>query len=185
MKTSKQIDEYLFRYGFGIVKNVERTSEDNTRNFFQLVYNESDIIGELYGDDLDEAYRFFYPIAQEYVKKNNLSLKPDEIEADADSDEYVVYALSLFLRDETLDECPIRVVSRKYIEGEAQLINFVFGKDEEPCVAIVYNDGTTFTPYDWQDPMWRDNDWSIEDVQWMDCNFNPCINFNGMPRMLC
>ena len=69
------------------------------------------------------------------------------IEVDAYSDEYVVYGLSLFLRGETLEECPIEIVSREETnEEEAQLVNFVFGKEKEPCVAIVYDDGTIYTP---------------------------------------
>ena len=43
------------------------------------------------------------------------------IEVDAYSDEYVVYGLSLFLRDETLEECPIEIISREQTnEDEAQ-----------------------------------------------------------------
>ena len=94
------------------------------------------------------------------------------IEVDAYSDEYVVYGLSLFLsREETNEE-------------EAQLVNFVFGKEKESCVAIVYNDGTIYTPQDWQSPVWEDEGWEIDQTEWMDCSFSPCINFNGLPRML-
>ena len=107
------------------------------------------------------------------------------IEVDAYSDEYVVYGLSLFLRGETLEECPIEIVSREETNEEgAQLVNFVFGKEKESCVAIVYNDGTIYTPQDWQSPVWEDESWEIDQTEWMDCNFSPCINFNGLPRML-
>lgn len=101
------------------------------------------------------------------------------------SDEYIIYGLSLFLRDETLEDCPIKIISREDIEGEeAELVHFVFGPAEESCVAVVYDDGTIFTPRDWQDPEWDDDDWKIEDTEWMDYKFNECINLNGLPRML-
>lgn len=99
------------------------------------------------------------------------------------NDDYVVYGLSLFLRDDTLEDCPIRIVSREEIDGEeAQLVRFVFGKEEETCVAIIYDDGTIFAPQDWQTPIWDNDEWEIEDSEWMDYNFFPCLNLNGMPR---
>ena len=121
------------------------------------------------------------------MKNNNVikSDKDNEVVNASGDDACVIYGLSLFLRDETLEECPIRIVSREEIDGEeAQLVRFVFGEEEETCVAVVYDDGTIYTPQDWQTPLWEDDDWKIEDIEWMDCNFLPCINLNGMPRRL-
>lgn len=189
--TIKQIDEYFVTYGFTVLSDVERLSEDSERHYFELLYPENDtvddVVAECTTEDEDEAYKFFYPKAQEYVEENNIQPIPLEIDVDSESDDYVVYGLSLFLRDETLEECPIRIVSREEIDGEeAQLVRFVFGKEEEEetCVAVVYDDGTIFTPQDWQTPIWDNDDWEVEDSEWMDCNFLPCLNFNGMPRRI-
>lgn len=99
------------------------------------------------------------------------------------SDEYIVKELAKFLRDETLEECPITIVSREDIEGEdAELVWFEFGEFNHKCPAIVYADGTTYTPYDWEDKY--DDDWKIYDCdRWIDCYFRECIMFNGMPRI--
>lgn len=177
----KAIDEMFESYGFRVVKN-----SDN----YELVYPESetvdDVVAECEASNDDEAYKLLYPEAVEYVKDNDLSPLPKEVEVDAGSDDYVVYGLSRFLRDETLEDCPIKIISREEIEGEeAELVRFVFGKHEESCVAVVYNDGTIYTPDDWETPIWDNDDWTIEDSEWMDCEFRRCVNFNGMPRMLC
>lgn len=187
--TIQQIQEYFATYGFTVLSDIERLSEDSVRHYFELLYPESDtvddVVAECTTEDVDEALKYFYPEAQEYVEENNIQPVPEEIEIDVDSDEYVIHRLSLFLRDETLKECPIRIVSREEIDGEeAQLVRFVFGKEEETCVAVVYDDGTIYTPQDWQNPVWDEDDWEIENSEWMDCNFSPCINFNGMPRRL-
>ena len=100
------------------------------------------------------------------------------------TNEQIINALALFLRDETLEQCPIKIVSRVDIDGEeAELVWFEFGEYNHKCPAIVWNDGTIYTPYDWEDKY--DDDFKIEDcTRWMDCNFNECIMFNGMPRRL-
>ncbi len=100
------------------------------------------------------------------------------------TNEEIIYQLSLFLRDETLEDCPITIISRNDIEGEdAELVWFAFGEYNHKCPAIVYTDGTTFTPYDWEDRY--DEDWEIADCdRWIDCNHLECIIFNGMPRKL-
>lgn len=102
------------------------------------------------------------------------------------SNEYIVRELAKFLRDETLEECPINIVSRENIEGEdAELVRFTFGEYKHSCVAIVFADGTTYTPSDWQTPLWEDEEWKITDSEeWMDCYFRQCIMHNGMPRLL-
>lgn len=96
----------------------------------------------------------------------------------------IVIALSLFLRDETLEECPISILSRSAIEGEdAELVWFQFGEFDSKCPAIVWNNGPVFTPYDWQDQY--NDDWQISDCdRWIDCNFHECVMFRGMPRQL-
>lgn len=97
----------------------------------------------------------------------------------------IVSKLAEFLHGETLEECPIHVVSRDGIDGEeAELIRFTFGEGKESCVAVMYSDGSIFTPSDWVSPIWEDEDWEIEDCQWMDSCFNECVNMNGMPRKL-
>ena len=102
------------------------------------------------------------------------------------TNEELIYQLSLFLRNETLEECPIVITSREDIEGEdAELVRFTFGEYDITCVAIAWNDGTVYTPYDWQAGGYDDEDWKIVDCdRWMDCNFRECVMFNGMPRML-
>lgn len=189
--TIQQIQEYFATYGFTVLRDIKYLSEDSWRHYFELLYPESDtvddVVAEYTTEDEDDALKFFYQEAQEYVEENNIQPVPEEVEIDVDSesDEYVIYGLSLFLRDETLKEYPIRIVSREEIDGEeAQLVRFVFGKEEETCVAVVYDDGTIYTPQDWQTPVWDEDDWEIENSEWMDCNFSPCINFNGMPRRL-
>lgn len=94
----------------------------------------------------------------------------------------IINALALFLRDETLEECPINIVSREDIEGEtAELVWFEWGEEKHKCPAIVWKDGTVHTPYDWEASY--EPDFKIEDCdRWMDCNFTECIMFEGMPR---
>lgn len=101
-------------------------------------------------------------------------------------DNYIVNELAKFLRNETIEECPIDIVSREDIEGEdAELVRFTFGECKDSCVAVVYADGTTYAPTDWQTPEWDDEDWKIADTEdWMDCCFRPCVMLNDMPRML-
>lgn len=187
--TIQEMDKYFITYGFVVQKDCERLSEDRVRNYFELIHSENDtvydVVAECTTDNINEAYDYFYPKAKGYIEENNIQPIHVEIDIDTDSDEYIVYGLSLFLRDETLEECPINIVSREVVDGEdAQLVHFVFGECEETCVAVVYNDGTIYTPQDWQTPVWDDDEWEIEDSEWMDCNFRPCINFNGMPRRL-
>lgn len=101
------------------------------------------------------------------------------------TNEEITNELAKFLRGETLAECPIVITSRKDIEGEdAELVRFTFGECSDSCVAIVYSDGTTYTPYDWQTPIWDSEDWHIDDSSWMDCRYNMCVMINGMPRLL-
>lgn len=101
------------------------------------------------------------------------------------TNEEIVKKLSLFLRNVTLEECPINIVSRNDVaKEEAELVRFVFGKDSESCVAVVYNDGTVYTPRDWQSREWDEEGWKISDERWMDYNFDHCVLLNGMPRML-
>lgn len=102
------------------------------------------------------------------------------------TNEEIIYGLSLFLRDETLEECPITIVSREDIENEeAQLVWFKFGPCEDMCPAIVWNSGEIFTPTNWQ-VYWKgyyeDGDFNIANEQWMDCRFVEGIMFDGMPR---
>lgn len=108
------------------------------------------------------------------------------MEVELGSNEYIIRELARFLRDETIEECPINIVSREDIEGEdAELVRFTFGERDESCVAVVYEDGTVYTPCDWQTPVWDEEGWKISDTEsWMDCYFRPCVMFNDMPRML-
>lgn len=105
------------------------------------------------------------------------------------TNEEIIYQLSLFLRNETLEECPISIVSREDIEDEeAELVWFQFGTCEnDMCPAIVWNSGEVFTPTSWQvcwKEYYKDHDLNIAEERWMDCNFTECIMFNGMPRKL-
>ena len=87
--------------------------------------------------------------------------------------------------NETFEECPIEITSVEDIQGEdAKLVRFIFGHYKESCVAIFYNDGTYFTPFDWQDPEWDNEEWKIEDTEWNDSRIMTAIMFNGMPRVL-
>lgn len=110
----------------------------------------------------------------------------NDIKYELGSNEYIVSELAKFFRDETLEDCPINIVSREDIEGEnAELVHFTFGANEESCVAVVYEDGSVYTPYDWQTAEWEEEGWTISDtVRWMDCSYRYCSMFNGMPRML-
>lgn len=102
------------------------------------------------------------------------------------ADNYIVNELAKFLRNETIEECPINIVSRKDIEGDnAELVRFTFGECDESCVAVVYEDGTVYTPCDWQTPVWDEEGWKISDTEsWMDCYFRPCFMFNDMPIII-
>lgn len=96
----------------------------------------------------------------------------------------IINALALFFRDETLEQCPISIVSREDIEGEpAELVWFVWGEEKHKCPAVVWVSGSVFTPLDWEenfDPVFK-----IEDcLHWMDCNFARCVMFMGMPRII-
>lgn len=96
----------------------------------------------------------------------------------------IIASLAMFLRGDTLDDCPIFVTSREEIEGEdAEIVRFVFGDSRESCIAIRYNGDIIFTPMDWQNPVWDEEGWKIEDTQWMDCRFKEGIMLNGLPRL--
>lgn len=96
----------------------------------------------------------------------------------------IINALALFLRDETLEECPISILSRIDIDGEpAELVWFGWGSEKYKCPAIVWESGEVFTTIDWGFS-YNEDDFHIEDFQWMDCNFTRCIMFMGMPRRL-
>ena len=96
----------------------------------------------------------------------------------------IINALALFLRDETLEECPISIVSREDIEGEpAELVWFEWGLEKHKCPAIVWADGTALTPNDWE--VSYEPNFKIEDCgRWMDCNFTECVMFMGLPRLI-
>lgn len=97
-------------------------------------------------------------------------------------DDDIINALALFLRDETLEKCPINIVSRENVEGEdAELVWFEWGAEKHKCPAIAWADGTVHTPCDWQ-VSYDEADFHIEEHQWMDCHFTECIMFEGMPR---
>lgn len=175
------IVQMFAEYGFTVL--------NEKGNHYQLLYSENelvdDIVAECDAESDKEAFLTFQDKALEYIKSNNLSKLTRDVEIATGSDKYIIYSLSEFLRDETLEECPIEIISREDIDGEeAELIRFAFGEAKESCVAIMYDDGTIFTPRDWQSPVWDDSDWSIDDSDWMDCYFRECINFNGMPRMI-
>lgn len=178
--SAQAADDFFVTYGFEVEKNG---------NKYELCYNadgiHGDVIDECEADNDDEAFIYLVNAAIEYAENNGL--KPTEKEeVEIGSDEYIIRELAKFLRDETLEECPIKIVSREDIENEeAELVRFTFGECEDSCVAIVYADGTTYTPNDWQTPVWDEEDWEISDTEnWMDCCFRPCIMFNGMPRRL-
>lgn len=97
----------------------------------------------------------------------------------------IINELELFLVGETLEECPINIVSREDIEGEtAELVWFEWGEEKHKCPAIVWASGYVFTTIDWQ-ISYNENEFRIEDFQWMDCNFKLCVMFMGLPRLLC
>lgn len=178
--SAEAANDFLVTYGFEIEKNG---------NEYELCYYADGINGEVIdeceADNDEEAVKKLANAAIDYAKENNLQPTAEE-EIEIGSDEYIVNELAKFLRDETIDECPINIVSREDIEGEdAELVRFTFGECDESCVAVVYDDGAVYTPYDWQTPVWDEEGWEISDTEnWMDCNFRFCIMFNGMPRML-
>lgn len=190
VKKYQEIEAFFSTYGFEVVEDCEHAADGSLRNVFQLSFPENEkssiVLDECETDDVEVAFRQFYEVAENYVCENKLKPLPVIPEVDADSDEYVVYALSLFLGDDdTLETCPIHITSRERIENEeAQLIRFTFGEQEDSCVAVVWHDGTVFTPDDWQLPVWDNENWSIEDTDWVDWNWHPCLNLNGMPRRL-
>lgn len=139
--------------------------------------------------DLETATAIAYPMCEEWEEEHPY-LFMDCPDTDEDEDEEETF-------DINLDKCvlkklcqflingpmALRIVLRTEIEGEnAQLIRFVFGNCEQTCVAVVYADGSIFTPDDWQTPIWDNEDWTIEDSQWMDSDFNECVVLNGLPR---
>lgn len=77
-----------------------------------------------------------------------------------------------------------KILSSEKIENEeARFVKFSF--DGTICVAITWEDGTIYTPKDWQANIYTDFKQSdIETIDWCDLNGNDCIMFNGMPRML-
>ena len=173
-------NDFLVTYGFEVEKNG---------NEYELCYYADGIHGEVIdkceADNDDEAVVKLVNAAIEYAEDSELKPSVEE-DVELGSDEYIIRELAKFLRDETLEECPISIVSREDIEGEdAEFVRFTFGEYKESCVAVVYEDGTVYTPCDWQTPEWDEEGWKISDTEnWMNCYFRPCVMFNDMPRML-
>lgn len=96
----------------------------------------------------------------------------------------IINALALFLRDETLEECPINIVSRENVEGEtAELVWFEWGEEKHKCPAILWSDGTVVTPTDWQ--AGYDESFKIEDCdRWTNSKSVEFIIYDGMPCQL-
>jgi hypothetical protein len=81
------------------------------------------------------------------------------------------------------ENCNITIVSSETIANEdADFVRFSFDGNE--CIAIVWHDGTIYTPSDWQNDYTEFKQSDIPSVDWMDADFRPCVIFNGMPRML-
>lgn len=177
--SAKEANEFLITYGFEVVNNF---------NKYELCHYADGIHGyiidECEADNDDEALLKLLKAAIEYAEDEKLEVREAE-EYELGTDEYIINELAKFLRDETIEECPINIVSREDVEGEdAELVRFTFGENEYTCVAVVYEDGTVYTPYDWQDTEWDKEGWKISDTKrWMDCYFRPCVIFNEMPRM--
>lgn len=181
--TSHEADDFLFSYGFRVVEDQD--------GHYELQHDEEgsnyvNVIADCSAENSDDAeFKLIRP-AIEYAEENNLNVGQIVPEPEIGTDEYIITELAKFLRDETLDECPISIVTREDIEGEeAELVRFTFGEGKDSCVAVVYSDGTVYTPIDWETPEWDDPDWEISDTEhWMDCNFRRCIMFMGLPRIL-
>lgn len=74
---------------------------------------------------------------------------------------------------------PVKMIDEKRIEEEAAtIVEFVC--DDYKLFAVIYDDGTCFTPYDW------DVDYeTMEEVdEWIDQRFVKGIVLNGLPRRL-
>ena len=98
-----------------------------------------------------------------------------------DEDTKEIYeGLSKFVDDDDpIDPYTFRVEELDE-NDEARLMKFEYDGIESCC--LVYEDGTIFTPYDWQS---RDYPTSIEDVEdckWMDYLGMGTIILNGLPR---
>lgn len=105
------------------------------------------------------------------------------------TDNEIIVGLALFLRGESLEECPIKILNRIDLdEHEAQLVWFTFGINEDgTCPAIVWSDGTIFTPTDWQYnwvSYFEEEEKPIESTEWMDCRFVHALTLFGLPRLL-
>lgn len=161
-------------YNTDIVRYIEDCTEEELEIIYQAYLNVPYLANEIHDDNIID-----------YVCQWKGVKRIDE-EPEIGSDEYIIDELSKFLLDEPIEENPINIISREDIEGEnAELVRFTFSEYGFTCVAVVYDDGTVYTPMDWQTPVWEEEGWTIPDTEhWMDCNFHECIMFNGMPRIL-
>ena len=81
--------------------------------------------------------------------------------------------------DEAEQVCLTKVISEQRIDAEeVTIVKFIY--DGYKLFAVIYDDGTCFTPDDWSI-----NYESIEDVDgWIDQRFKIGIVLNGLPRQL-
>ena len=90
----------------------------------------------------------------------------------------IIKGLNAFCKE----RCEIMILSLEPIDNEeADFVRFTFDGCE--CVAIVWHDGTIYTPSDWQNDYTEFNQSDIPSVDWIDADYRPCVIFNGMPRM--
>nr|AIF26675.1 hypothetical protein [uncultured bacterium fosmid pJB83B9] len=112
-------------------------------------------------------------------ENGKVAVVPLDLDTDTDME------LALAMIGDSAGEANIHFVSRDDIDSEdAELIRFTYGHGDFSCVAVRYNDGTIFVPYDWCTSLWDNEDWKIEDTTWVDVRGVEAINLNGMPRLL-
>ena len=80
--------------------------------------------------------------------------------------------------DEAEQVCLTKVSEQRIDDQEVTIVKFIY--DGYKLFAVIYDDGTCFTPDDW-----GMNYESIEDVDgWIDQRFKIGIVLNGLPRQL-
>lgn len=78
----------------------------------------------------------------------------------------------------------VKIINRQNINEEAELVSVSIDDTIETSF-VIYNDGTVFTPWDWQQKDYCKSPDTIESITWrLDNTEKVAVILNGLPRIL-
>ena len=81
------------------------------------------------------------------------------------------------------EDCNAEAISMTELK-DAALVVFTFGNFHETTAAVIYDDGTIFTPWDWQAGGYPETPDEIGDYKWREgVSANEAVVMDGLPRL--